>query len=352
MYSNLAERLASEGATPADLVTEQLFLRDLGRLSTILGVRARVLGATGPGGPPLPSFIQQPPIDGQALELLATGLVPGRRASATTRDQAAETACRCDGCIQSSARLIRLGNETTLHSTNLYGVGRTAYEQARDMFAIAAELLERCGMDVHDVVRTWIHLREIDRDYDALNRARREFFSERGIDPRPASTGVQGGPFPHAHDVSLRVQAIRSVQPRRIAVMSTPSLNEAWSYGADFSRGLRVEDSNKVTLHVSGTASVDEQGRTAHVGDFPRQAERMLHNLASLLTPHGAGFAQVVSGVIYLKHPSDGAALRTICAARGFTGFPCPIVHAPLCRPDLLCEAEAVAMLPLAAGRA
>ena len=126
-------------------------------------------------------------------------------------------------------------------------------------------------MGFGDVMRTWIHVRDIDRDYDALNQARRTFFRDRGIARRPASTGVQGIPAPDAHDFSLSLYAVRSDRPLDVAVMSTPSLNEAWSYGADFSRGLRVADANQVTLYVSGTASVDDAGRTVNVGDFAAQ---------------------------------------------------------------------------------
>ena len=39
---------------------------------------------------------------------------------------------------------------------------------------------------------------------------------------------------------------------------------------------------NKVALHVSGTASIDEVGRTAHLGDFEAQVDRMLMNVAAL----------------------------------------------------------------------
>ena len=156
------------------------------------------------------------------------------------------------------------------------------------MFCAAERLLDQCGMGFRDVVRTWIHLRDIDRDYDALNKARREFFRHRGIEQRPASTGVQGMPFPDAHDFSMSLQAVQSPRPLDVTRMSTPSLNEAWSYGADFSRGLRLAEANKVTLYVSGTASIDEAGRTVHVGDFEAQAERMLDNIESLLARQGA----------------------------------------------------------------
>ncbi len=77
------------------------------------------------------------------------------------------------------------------------------------MFRVAEGLLGDAGMSFGDVVRTWIHLRDIDRDYDALNEARREFFRHCGIELRPASTGVQGIPFPDAHDFSMSLYAVR-----------------------------------------------------------------------------------------------------------------------------------------------
>jgi len=220
------------------------------------------------------------------------------------------------------------------------------------MFCCAERLLEQCGMGFRDVVRTWICLRDIDRDYDALNRARREFFRRCGIERRPASTGVQGIPFPDVHDFSMTLYAVESPRPLDVTPMSTPTLNEAWSYGADFSRGLRLAEANKVALHVSGTASIDEAGRTVHAGDFEAQVDRMLRNISSLLAGQGATFEHLVSGVTYLKDPTDAPVLRAICRNRGFDGFPCALVEAPLCRPDLLCEAEAMAMLPLAAAGA
>jgi enamine deaminase RidA (YjgF/YER057c/UK114 family) len=204
-----------------------------------------------------------------------------------------------------------------------------------------------------DVIRTWIHMRDIARDYDALNKARREFVRHGGIERRPSSTGVQGIPFPDAHDFSLSLYAVKSPRPLDVAPMSTPSLNEAWSYGADFSRGLRIVDANKVTLYVSGTASIDAAGRTVHVGNFEAQADRMLHNIASLLAQQGATFDDdLVSGVTYLRNPNDAPALRSMFRKRGFDGFPCALVEAPLCRPELLCETEAVAILPLATAGA
>ncbi len=348
-YRALAEQLAAHQSSFRDVTSETLLLRDVRQdLPRVLDIRTRVLADLGQGAcAPLPAFIQQAPIgQGASFELSAWAVVPRHRDTWSVRDVRALPACTCEGCARSGARVVRLGDQVSLHTTNVYGVGGDAFEQALDMFFAAERLLQQCGMDFRDVARAWIHLRDIDRDYDALNRARREFFRQRGIGLRPASTGVQGLPFTDVHDFSLSLQAVQSPRALDVTRMSTPTLNEAWDYGADFSRGLRLTEANKVMLYISGTASIDEAGRTVHVGDFEAQVDRMLENIESLLAQQGAGFENLVSGITYLKNPGDAPILRSMCRQRGFDNFPCALVEAPLCRPELLCETEAVAMLP------
>lgn len=52
-------------------------------------------------------------------------------------------------------------------------------------------LLASEGCTWHDIVRTTCYLRDIDRDYAAFNEERTAFFCEQGLDPLPASTGIQ-----------------------------------------------------------------------------------------------------------------------------------------------------------------
>ena len=52
-------------------------------------------------------------------------------------------------------------------------------------------LLESEGCTWHDIVRTSCYLRDIDRDYEVFNEERTAFFKEQGLDPLPASTGIQ-----------------------------------------------------------------------------------------------------------------------------------------------------------------
>ncbi len=53
------------------------------------------------------------------------------------------------------------------------------------------KLLESENATWHDVVRTTCYIRDIERDYGDFNSVRNEFFNALGLDPFPASTGIQ-----------------------------------------------------------------------------------------------------------------------------------------------------------------
>ncbi len=53
------------------------------------------------------------------------------------------------------------------------------------------ELLKSEGATWHDVVRTTCYIRDIERDYAEFNSVRNELFRALGLDPYPASTGIQ-----------------------------------------------------------------------------------------------------------------------------------------------------------------
>ena len=342
--------LEAEGAGFAAVVTETVFLRNLrASVESVRDARRSVLAAHGgTTHRPATTEIEQPPLNERAcLEVSVQAVLPNE-SPARFEPIAARPACGCAECARAHGLRIHVGEEVRFHAAALCGPGETAYEQTLGMFGLADDLLRRAGMEFRDVVRAWIHLREIDRDYGDLNRARREFFRARGIDPVPASTGIGGGPVPEAHDLCLGVYAVKAGRPLVRTVMTSPTLNEAVQYGADFVRGMKMVETNKVALHVSGTASIDEHGRTAHPGDFDAQADRMLVNIAALLEGQGADFGDVVYAITYLKHPADAGRLREKLNAAGFEGFPHALVAAPICRPDLLCETEALAVAQVA----
>ena len=63
--------------------------------------------------------------------------------------------------------------------------------QCRRTYQNITGLLESEGATWHDIVRTRCYLRDIDRDYAEFNEERTKFFAEQGLDPLPASTGIE-----------------------------------------------------------------------------------------------------------------------------------------------------------------
>ena len=351
IYRSILAALEAEGAGFESVVSETVFLRELREhIGFVREARQSVLAAHGGmAHRPATTEIGQPPLNEHACLEVSLQAVITNASRPSVQVIEADPGCDCAECARAHGLRIDVGDETRFHAAGLCGPGDNAYDQTLGMFTRAEELLRKAGMEFHDVVRTWIYLREIDRDYADLNRARRTFFEARGIDPVPASTGIGGGPVSEAHDLCLGVYAVKAGRSVARTVMTSPTLNEAPQYGADFVRGMRVGEVNKIALHVSGTASIDEDGRTVHRDDFEAQSDRMLVNIAALLEGQGASFGDAVSAITYLKRPEDAPRLRQKLQQAGFAGFPNALVVAPICRSDLLCEIEVLAALPVGA---
>ena len=205
VYGAISAELVAEGASFDDLVCETLFFRDIRQdLSALLDARRRVLGdANLESLHPLTTFVEQPPLDESApFEISVSAVIPRRGRRRPASEVRGTPRCGCEACSLTGGRLVHRGDHTCFHAGNIHGLGGNAFDEAYDMFCSAESLLEKAGMRFRDVLRTWIYLRDIDRDYTALNQARREVFRHRGIELRPASTAVGAGLFPDAHNVS------------------------------------------------------------------------------------------------------------------------------------------------------
>jgi enamine deaminase RidA (YjgF/YER057c/UK114 family) len=136
----------------------------------------------------------------------------------------------------------------------------------------------------------------------------------------------------------------------RKAIRAANALNEAIDYGSAFSRGLRLEFGNIVVLLISGTASIDDHGRSLHIGDFRAQLQRTYSNISALLAAEGATWKDVVRTTNYLRDiDRDYAAFNEerirFFAEQGLDPFPASTgIQAILCRPELLIEIEAMAI--------
>ncbi len=136
--------------------------------------------------------------------------------------------------------------------------------------------------------------------------------------------------------------------------ISNPSvLNEAYDYArpSSFSRGLRLDIGNYSILLISGTASIGTNGETLYPGDFRAQTRRTFDNITGLLEAEGATWKDIVRTTCYLRDiDRDYAAFNeertAFYKAQGLDPLPASTgIQAHLCRPDLLVEIEAIAIV-------
>ena len=143
------------------------------------------------------------------------------------------------------------------------------------------------------------------------------------------------------------------VVPRH-AMHASAVLNEAYHYARPvaFSRGIRFDLGDKTLLLISGTASVDDAGATAHPGDFRAQLWRTYRNITTLLTEQGATWHDIARTTCYLRDIErdyrDFNDIRTAFFSwLGLDPLPASTgIQARLCREDLLVEIEAIAIMP------
>lgn len=136
------------------------------------------------------------------------------------------------------------------------------------------------------------------------------------------------------------------------AITNHSVLNEAFDYAkpSSFSRGLRLDIKGVTILLISGTASIDENGKTVHEGDFRAQTIRTYQNITGLLAAEGATWKDVVRTTCYLRDiDRDYAAFNEERTAffqeQELDPLPASTgIQAHLCRPELLIEIEAIAM--------
>ena len=148
------------------------------------------------------------------------------------------------------------------------------------------------------------------------------------------------------------LNAIGNAPIEKRAITNHNVLNEAYCYGkpSSFSRGMRIDIGGVSILLISGTASIDENGQSVHIGDFPAQLRRTFDNITGLLKSEGATWHDVVRTSCYLRdidrdYDVFNQGRTEFFKEQGLDPLPASTgIQAHLCRPELLVEIEAIAM--------
>jgi enamine deaminase RidA (YjgF/YER057c/UK114 family) len=113
---------------------------------------------------------------------------------------------------------------------------------------------------------------------------------------------------------------------------------------------MRIDLNGLTILLISGTASIDEAGKSVHIGDFRAQMRRTLENITGLLKSEGCTWSDIVRTSCYLRdidrdYEAFNEERTRFFEEQGLDPLPASTgIQAKLCRPELLVEIEAIAM--------
>ncbi len=334
--ANYAAKVQAMGLTLQTAVFRRIFLSDA--LNQTETVRQSQLACDPQDHPVAVSIIQQPPMPNAKIALLAYHI----ESKGPLANQ------RLSPCHV----LVRKNGMGHLWSTNLCaqapGKSISVDAQTRRVFTDLISGLPSAGRDLdNNCVRTWIYVRDIDIFYQDMVNERRAVFFEQGLNGDThfiASTGIEGTGA-YLHDlVTMDAYSILGLQPGQISYLNDfGMLCPANKYNVTFERGTRVSYADRAHYFISGTASVDKQGSTIHLGNILKQLDRTLENINSLLKAGKAALSDMMYMIVYLRDLSDFDCVKERLGKR-LPLVPTIFVQAAVCRPEWLIEIEGVAV--------
>ena len=219
-------------------------------------------------------------------------------------------------------------------------------EQTRSIFQQIESGLASAGMKFTDLVRTWFYLDGILDWYDEFNQARTPFLEAHGVlqGRVPASTGVGMRNRFGAAGVAGAFAVKAKSESVRIEEVASPMQCSALHYRSSFSRAVEISREGSRELYISGTASIEPGGKTAHLDDFSAQVALSMDVVEAILTSRGMKWTDCTRAIGYIQDPVNAPLLTDYLCKHGLQQLPVTFMHADICRSDLLFEIELEAM--------
>lgn len=329
--------------TPAQLVATRVYLSDAANAADTLRQHALYRYFLCAGGV---SIIEQPPLCGVKVALNVVFTTAAQVEKSGTPERMRIALPHCSLYLHSVRIPLRAAQPTK-------GEADSAEWQTTENFAQHEAWLAEDGLCVADhCLRTWLYVRDIDRNYAAAVRARNDHFAHIGLTPQThyiASTGIEGCSEHAAGRVAADFLTVSGsgVGVGAFTYLHAPEyLNPTHEYGVAFERGTAVnittDHGTERYLLLSGTASIDRHGQCVHRGDVLAQTERLFLNIEQLLKSGGADLSHLQYLIVYLRDAADYAPVAQYLAQR-FPTLPHLITLARVCRPEWLIEVEGVA---------
>lgn len=219
--------------------------------------------------------------------------------------------------------------------------------QAKEVFLAMQTCLEHAGMDITNIVRTWFYNNNILSWYQQFNNVRNAFFKYNRITSKtfPSSTGIGTNDSNGFALVASAIALQKKNKGIKVNQLSNHMQHSPHKYGSSFSRATEVLMPDYKKLFISGTASIDKKGNTAHIDDIKNQISHTMNVVKAILLSKKMSFSNIVRSIAYFKNIKDISAFYDYCQMNKLPEFPLIITQNDICRNDLLFEIEADAIL-------
>lgn len=179
-------------------------------------------------------------------------------------------------------------------------------QQTLSILNSAESILNQVGLSFENTIRTWFYLDDILNWYNDFNKARTSFFLQHNIFNKlvPASTGISG----RNNKGSKLCFELTAIKPKSedfsIEKVLSPLQCSAETYGSSFSRAIRYTDSEYTNLTISGTASINPEGKTVNEGDLWKQIELSFMVVKAILESQNFNFRDITRAYAYCTDKS------------------------------------------------
>jgi enamine deaminase RidA (YjgF/YER057c/UK114 family) len=115
-----------------------------------------------------------------------------------------------------------------------------------------------------------------------------------------------------------------------------------YRYGSAFSRSIIIRDNNLTYIMLSGTAAIDDQGKSLYPGDTRAQTRKTIDVVEALIAKEGGKLRDICEATAFLKRAEDISIYDKVIAEYGLENMPAICVVADVCRDELLFELDAL----------
>lgn len=331
-----AEALVALELPANSAVFRRIFVSDV--LNQAYLTRESGLAKDDEGSPVAVSIIQQPPLGGGKISLLAYHVVAEESISKRR--------------IGHNHMIVERAGGRHLWSTRLCSGAETgpadSAAQTQEVFDALIDTLSHCGATLErHCQRTWIYMKDVDVFYRDMVDRRTAIFERNGLNRDThyiASTGIEGACAHQFDVVAMDAYSNLDARPDQVFYLNDfDRLCATKDYNVTFERGTRLSFADRRHYFISGTASIDNSGRVVHRGDVIAQLGRALENVGALLKSGGATLDDMAYWIVYLRDGSDYGPVSGALKER-FPSAPIAFVQGAVCRPEWLIEVEGVAI--------